>query len=113
VFRPPATGYVDRVTDPANGPANGPDAPAPPGGPQRGDAADGSRTPGGPADPDTTPEPEAHATGDSREDPSPSPEPTTDGEIHARTQTDQVNEEIQEENAETALDQPSDGSGGE
>ena len=109
MFHPPVTGYVDRVTDPANGP----DAPAAPGGPQRGDAADGSRTPGGPADPDTAPEPEAHATGDSPEDASPSPEPTADGEIHARTQTDQVNEEIQEENAETSLDQPSDGSGGE
>ena len=109
MFRAPATGYVDRVTDSANGP----DAPAPPGGPQRGDAADGSRTPGGPADPDTTPEPEAHATGDAAPDGSPSPEPTADGEIHARTQTDEVNEQLQEENAETALDQPSDGSGGE
>jgi hypothetical protein len=94
-------------------PANGPDTPTPPGGPQRSDAADGSRTPGGPADPDTTPEPEAHATGDAAPDGSPSPEPTADGEIHARTQTDEVNEELQEENAETALDQPSDGSGGE
>jgi hypothetical protein len=36
-----------------------------------------------------------------------------DGEIHARTQTEQANEELQEENAETALDQPSDGSGSE
>jgi hypothetical protein len=41
------------------------------------------------------------------------PEPTADGTIHATTQADQVNEEMQEENAETALDQPSDGSGGE
>jgi hypothetical protein len=39
-------------------------------------------------------------------------EPPT-GETHARTQTEQANEELQEENAETALDQPSDGSGGE
>jgi hypothetical protein len=39
-------------------------------------------------------------------------EPPT-GKIHARTQTEQANEELQEENAETALDQPSDGSGGE
>ena len=109
MFHPPATGYVDRVSDPANGP----DAPTPPGAPQRSDAAAGSRTPGGSADPDTTPEPEAHATGDERPDGSPSPEPTADGEIHARTQTDEVNEELQEENAETALDQPSDGSGGE
>ena len=109
MFHPRTTGYVDRVSDPANGP----DTPTPPGGPQRSDAADGSRTPGGPADPDTTPEPEAHATGDAAPDGSPSPEPTADGEIHARTQTDEVNEELQEENAETALDQPSDGSGGE
>jgi hypothetical protein len=41
------------------------------------------------------------------------PEPTADGEIHARSQTEQVNEELQEENAETSLDQPSDGSGSE
>lgn len=41
------------------------------------------------------------------------PEPTADGEIHARSQAEQLNEEIQEENAETALDQPSDASGGE
>jgi hypothetical protein len=33
--------------------------------------------------------------------------------VHATSQADQVNEEMQEENAETALDQPSDGSGGE
>jgi hypothetical protein len=39
--------------------------------------------------------------------------PAPDGEIHARTQTEQANEELQQENAETALDQPSDGSGGE
>lgn len=44
---------------------------------------------------------------------SPSPEPTADGEIHAQTQAEQANEEMQEENAESALDQPSDGSGGE
>ncbi len=91
--------------------AAGPDAPAPPGGPQRSDAAAGRTTPGGPENPRTEPEPEAHATGG--DDPGSSPEPTADGEIHARTQTEQVNEELQEENAETALDQPSDGSGGE
>lgn len=45
--------------------------------------------------------------------PSSNTEPTADGEIHARTQTEQVNEEIQKENAQSALDQPSDGSGGE
>jgi hypothetical protein len=41
------------------------------------------------------------------------PEPTADGTVHATSQADQVNQELQEENAETALDQPSDGSGGE
>ena len=46
-------------------------------------------------------------------DDAPAPFPGPDGEIHARTQAEQANEELQEENAETALDQPSDGSGGE
>ena len=97
--------------------ASGPDAPAPPGGPQRSDAAEGTTTPAGPAAPATQPEPEVHpsSTPDGPQSiPEPeSPEPTADGEIHARTQTEQVNEELQEENAESALDQPSDGSGGE
>ena len=87
----------------------GPDAPAPPGGPQRSDAPAGNTTPGGPQDPPRHPEPEAHPHVESQG----SPEPTSDGKIHARTQTEQANEELQEENAETALDQPSDGSGGE
>lgn len=58
-------------------------------------------------------------TGQHRADQSPAapvdsqPEPTTEGEVHATTQTEQANEELQSENAETALDQPSDGSGGE
>jgi hypothetical protein len=34
-------------------------------------------------------------------------------ESTARTQTEQANEELQEENAETSLDQPSDASGNE
>ncbi len=89
--------------------SSGPDAPAPPGGPQRSDAPAGNTTPGGPQDPPRHPEPEAHPHVESQG----SPEPTSDGEIHARTQTEQVNEELQEENAESALDQPSDGSGGE
>jgi hypothetical protein len=89
--------------------SSGPDAPAPPGGPQRSDAPSGITTPGGPQDPPRHPEPEAHPHVESQG----SPEPTSDGEIHARTQTEQVNEELQEENAESALDQPSDGSGGE
>jgi len=93
------------------------DAPTPPGGPQRGDAAGGSDTPGGSAEPETGSQPEAHPTSTSDQQTIPGPasgtEPTADGEIHARTQAEQVNEELQEENAETALDQPSDGSGGE
>ena len=101
---------ADQPTGPGNPRGDaGPDAPAPPGGPQRSDAPAGDTSPGGPRDPATGPEPEAHATGDE----SPSPEPMSDGEIHARTQTEQMNEELQEENAETALDQPSDSSGGE
>jgi hypothetical protein len=86
------------------------DAPTPPGGPQRGDVPDGESTPGGQVDPDTSPEPEAHPGTSSDHEPK---QPTADGEIHARTQAEQVNEELQEENAETSLDQPSDGSGSE
>lgn len=91
---------------------HGLDAPTPPGGPQRGDAPDGSVTPGAAGGSD--PEPAAHpgtAADDSSSDVT--PEPTADGSVHATSQADQVNEEMQEENAETALDQPSDGSGGE
>ena len=88
------------------------DAPTPPGGPQRGDAPDGPTTPGEAGG--SAPETEAHpgtAEDDSASDVT--PEPTADGTVHATSQADQVNEELQEENAETALDQPSDGSGGE
>ena len=110
-------GYVDQMSDSGaeqdqpTGPENprgpaGPDAPAPPGGPQRGDTAQGETTPGGPRHPDTHPEPESHPG--YVEDESSMPEPTSDGHIHARTQAEQANEELQEENAETALDQPSD-----
>ncbi len=90
------------------------DAPTPPGGPQRSDAPQGDATPG-PAEAASQPEPPVRA-GTADDQPSPAdsqPEPTADGTIHATTQADQVNEEMQEENAETALDQPSDGSGGE
>ncbi len=109
-------GYVDQMSDAAQdqptGPENprgaaGPDAPAPPGGPQRDDTAQGESTPGGPRHPDTHPEPETHPG--NVEEHSPTPEATSDGEIHARTQAEQANEELQEENAETSLDQPSDG----
>jgi len=94
------------------------DAPSPPGGPQRGDAPAGSSTPGGPDEPSSSPEPEVHpsSTPDGPQTipvPPSRSEPTADGEIHARTQTEQVNEELQEENAESSLDQPSDGSGSE
>jgi hypothetical protein len=108
-------GYGDQMSDEAadqhpTGPENprgpsGPDAPAPPGGPQRDDTAEGESTPGGPRQPDTHPEPEAHPDVDS--DGSQMPEPTADGDIHARSQAEQANEELQEENAETSLDQPS------
>jgi hypothetical protein len=58
---------------------------------------------------ETAGSPEESASPDSSDASDPGP----DGEIHARTQTDQVNEELQQENAASALDQPSDGSGGE
>jgi hypothetical protein len=109
----------DTPTGPANPhAAPGPDAPTAPGGPQRSDGFSGSSRPGEPDEDPTTAEPEIHPSSlpdgpqtipapPSRRD------PTSDGETHPRTQTEQVNEELQEENAETALDQPSDGSGGE
>ncbi len=105
---------TDAPTGPEHprGPA-GPDAPAPPGGPQRADTPAGAGTPGGTAEPAQHPPAPVHARRDTGRDAGTAPEPTADGEIHARTQTEQVNEELQEENAETALDQPSDGSGGE
>jgi hypothetical protein len=88
------------------------DAPTPPGGPQRTDAPDGSASPGRAGG--AAPEPEVHAGTAADESSSDvTPEPTADGTVHATSQADQVNEELQEENAETALDQPSDGSGGE
>lgn len=126
-FVPTGTGYAQRVTDledtSPSGPANphssaGPDAPTAPGGPQRTDAADATTSPTEGGEPPTPPEPEVHPSSTPDGPPTiPVPasrtEPTADGEIHAATQTDQVNEELQQENAETSLDQPSDGSGGE
>jgi len=141
-FGPPPTGYVaqvsddaeettgqtsdegsDRLTGPADPHTAGPDAPTAPGGPQRSDAPVGSTSPGGPEQPNTAPgpdqaEPEVHpsSTPDGPQTipvPASQREPTADGEIHASSQTELVNEELQEENAETSLDQPSDGSGGE
>jgi hypothetical protein len=114
---------TDTQDDAPTGPANprassGPDAPTAPGGPQRGDAPEGASTPGSQAEPSDSPEPEVHpsSTSDGPQSipvPASGSEPTADGEIHARTQTEQVNEELQEENAETSMDQPSDGSGSE
>jgi hypothetical protein len=87
-------------------------------------AEQGSSSPGGPEiDPATPPEPEIHPSS-TPDGPStipapsvpqtePGPDSGADGEIHARTQAEQVNEEMQEENAETSLDQPSDASGNE
>ncbi len=93
-------------TDPS-GPG-GLDAPAPPGGPQRTDA---------PAGPDTP--------GEARQDPGPGttrvtrPEGDSEAGVAVRTHSDDRDpsgdrdraEQI--ENAETSLDEPSDGSGGE
>ncbi len=77
--------------------------------PEQSDSPTGPENPRGPGGPEQS--------GDDPwlDDPAPGPAsyPAPDGEIHARTQTEQANEELQEENAETALDQPSDGSGGE
>ena len=118
---------TDTTQESATGPVNprgpaGPDAPAPPGGPQRTDSPAGTTSPGGPEQPEQL-QPEVHPSsppdGPATIPPPPEPGPAPanaeppDGEIHARTQTEQANEELQRENAETALDQPSDGSGGE
>jgi hypothetical protein len=126
-FAGTTTGYVDHVSsqphDAPTGPANphtssGPDAPTAPGGPQRSDSPQGTTSPGGPDEPPTPPQPEVHPSSppDGPQTipvPPSSSEPTADGQIHARTQTEQVNEERHEENAQTSLDQPSDGSGSE
>ena len=106
----------ERDDDSPTGPLNprgdaGPDAAAPPGSPLRSDAPatgrQGSLGEDDAADGGGT----GDGTGTPPEHPPTDPGPT--GEIHARTQTEQVNEELQEENAGTALDQPSDASGGE
>jgi hypothetical protein len=99
---------ADEPTGPLNPRgSSGPDAPAAPGGPMRTDAPAGTTTPGGPDDPPQEPEPEVHPSS-LPDGPQTIPAPTTDGERHPRTQTDQANEQLQEENAETSLGQPSD-----
>ena len=77
------------------------DAPAPPGGPQRTDAPSGPSTPGEPArDTGEKTEHGQQPVGDTTHD---ADGPTQDEQHRAQ----------QEENAATALDEPSDGSGGE
>lgn len=59
------------------------------------------------------PEPEVHpsSTPDGPQTipspPTPDPDSVPDGEIHPRTQAERADEELQRENAETSLDQPS------
>lgn len=69
------------------------DAPTPPGGPQRTDAPDGRETPGTPAQ---DPGPRTPASG--------SDLPAPEGD---RPEQDDGERDLQEENAETSLDQPS------
>ena len=88
-------------------------------------AEQGSTSPGGPdSDPASLPEPEIHPSSTPEgpstipAPPTPQPEPGPESAepgsgTHARTQAEQLNEEMQEENAETSLDQPSDASGNE
>ena len=78
------------------------DAPAPPGGPQRTDAPAGSHTPG---EPGQDPGVERPKPGGG------SVETETKGD--ARDPQDDPDKAAQLENAETSLDEPSDGSGGE
>lgn len=73
------------------------DAPTPPGGPQRTDAPAGGRTPGEPA---KDPGPEVQRV--TRDEGGEAPEPTAD-----RAEQDEAAHDLQQENAETSLDQPS------
>jgi hypothetical protein len=75
------------------------DSPQPPGGPQRTDAPAGPDTPGDAA-PDPGPKPPAEG----------SDIPPAHGDERDQ---DDADRDLQEENAETSLDEPSDGSGGE
>lgn len=73
------------------------DAPAPPGGPQRSDAPSGGHTPGEPAQ---DPGPEVQRV--TRDEGGSADEPTADEATQGQAAHD-----LQEENAETSLDQPS------
>ena len=76
------------------------DQPAPPGGPQRRDEPSGTRTPGDPA-PDPGPEVQ-RVTRDEGGTAPDVPEPEVTEPVQ-----DEAAREVQEENAETSLDQPS------
>ena len=73
------------------------DAPTPPGGPQRSDAPSGDHTPGEPAQ---DPGPEVQRV--TRDEGGGAEEPTQEGAVQGQAAHD-----LQEENAETHLDQPS------
>ncbi len=73
------------------------DAPSPPGGPQRTDAPSGGRTPGEPAR-----DPGANTQRVTRDEGGDADEPTSDGASQGEAARG-----LQEENAETSLDQPS------
>ena len=101
--------------------ATGLDAPQPPGGPLREDAPAADVHASGSVDPSTQPEPEVHPSS-TPEGPSTIPTPPTpEGEPGPDPQERDDNGadtrsaalRLQAENAETSLDQPSDGSGGE
>lgn len=85
------------------------DAPSPPGGPLRQDQPDADVNPAGSVDP--TPEPDPGP-----DDPAVLPSSTPDGPatIPSPPPDEPADDHtVQEENAETSLDQPSDGTGGE
>jgi hypothetical protein len=99
------------MSDPKPGPANpapqGADAPTPPGGPQRQDAAETLQQPvdAAPGTPDTgQPSPASDSSNpDANSEPVPEPDTTSD------PATDPDAEGRQQENAESSIDQPSEG----
>ena len=88
------------------------DAPTPPGGPQRQDAPDADVNPTGSVDP-SPPGPDPDVQPSSTPDgPTTIPSPATP-EGEPGPDADRGEHPVQAENAETSLDQPSDGSGSE
>jgi hypothetical protein len=89
------------------------DAPTPPGGPLRQDQPGADVNPTGPVNPEVPgPDPDVQPSS-TPDGPSTIPSPTTpEGEPGPDPDPDQEHA-VQAENAETSLDQPSDGSGGE